>query len=61
MRISMLVQRGCICQCCGVELDGEMSESPRSCDACCELEVANLRENQETPARPLVRVYAVQS
>ena len=61
MRISMLIQRGYICQCCGVELDGEMSEGPRSCDSCRELEAANQRENLETPARPIVRVYAARA
>lgn len=61
MRISMLIQRGYICQCCGVELGGEMCESPRSCDSCRELETANQRENQETPVRPIVRVHAARS
>jgi len=58
MRISMLVQRGFICQRCGVEMDGEMTESPRSCRSCEELEAANQREDMEAPARPIVRVHA---
>jgi len=58
MRISMLVQRGFICQRCGIELDGEMSDSPRSCRSCEELDEANQREEMETPARPIVRIHA---
>lgn len=34
MRISVFVQRGFICQRCGIEIDGEMSGSPRSCTVC---------------------------
>lgn len=34
MRISVFVQRGFICQRCGVEIDGEMTGSPRCCTAC---------------------------
>ena len=58
MIISMLVQRGYICQRCGVEIDGEMTEMTRSCETCQEIEAANRREEMETPARPIVRVHA---
>ena len=34
IRISLLVQRGVLCQSCGDEVGGEMSGSPRSCEAC---------------------------
>lgn len=34
MRISLLVQRGAICQSCGCELHGEMTGLPRSCTDC---------------------------
>ena len=34
MRISILVQRGVICQSCGCEVSGEMTGSPRSCAEC---------------------------
>jgi hypothetical protein len=34
MRISLLVQRGVICQRCGCEVAGEMTGSPRSCADC---------------------------
>jgi len=58
MRISMLVQRGFICQRCGVEIDGDVAETTRSCESCCELEGTSQRNDLETPARPVVRVYA---
>ncbi len=58
MRISMLIQRGFLCQQCGAEIDGEMCEIIRSCQSCEELEAANERERMETPARPIVRVHA---
>jgi hypothetical protein len=58
MRISMLVQRGFICQHCGVEIDGEVAETTRSCDTCHELESASQQEDLETPVRSVVRVYA---
>jgi hypothetical protein len=60
MRISMLVQRGLICQCCGVEIDGQLTESTRSCDACRELEAANAREEMDVSERPIVRLQAAQ-
>ena len=34
IRISLLVQRGAICQSCGCELHGDMTGSPRSCTEC---------------------------
>ena len=34
MRISVFVQRGLICQCCGKEIDGEMTGAPRKCSTC---------------------------
>ncbi len=34
MRISVFVQRGFICQCCGTEIDGEMTGTPRKCQTC---------------------------
>lgn len=34
MRISLLVQRGGLCQCCGCEMAGDMTGSPRSCSDC---------------------------
>lgn len=34
MRISLLVQRGVLCQSCGCELHGEMTGSPRACTDC---------------------------
>ena len=34
MRISMLIERGFICQHCGVEIDGALTESVRSCGTC---------------------------
>ena len=58
MRISMFVQQGLICQRCGVEIDGQMTGIPRSCRNCEELAAANLREELETPARPVVHAYA---
>lgn len=58
MRISMFVQRGLICQRCGIEIDGEMTGSPRSCPDCHDLEMANRQEDGDLQARPLVRSLA---
>ncbi|MBL8818103.1 MAG: hypothetical protein JNL58_18900 [Planctomyces sp.] len=46
MRISTFVQRGFICQRCGIEIDGELTGEPRTCQCCEELDAANRREEQ---------------
>ena len=38
MRISVFIQRGLICQRCGIQIDGEISGHPRSCPACLDLD-----------------------
>ena len=49
MRISLLVQRGALCQCCGCELSGEMVGSPRSCSDCASAGTP-LRQQRDQPA-----------
>ncbi len=58
MRISLFIQRGLICQRCGVEIDGEVTGAPRICTDCQELELANHREQRPLPLRPLVKALA---
>jgi hypothetical protein len=49
MRISVFVQRGFICQCCGVEIDGEMTGEPRRCSRCHEQQNQPEKAVEETP------------
>ena len=49
MRISVFVQRGFICQCCGVEIDGEMTGEPRRCSRCQEQQNQPERAGEEQP------------
>ena len=60
MRISVFVQRGFICQRCGIEIDGEMSGQPRSCCQCSELDAAGSTELSEvqTSAPRMIRQLA---
>ena len=34
LRVSVLVQQGYMCQCCGAELSGDPAGKPVSCTAC---------------------------
>lgn len=34
LRVSLLIQRGFVCQSCGTEIDGEVTGAPRKCIAC---------------------------
>jgi hypothetical protein len=61
MRISMMIQQGYLCQRCGVELDGQITDCVRSCSSCRELEEANLREESADLPRNIVRVPVAQS
>ncbi len=60
MRISVFVQRGFICQRCGIEIDGEMSGHPRSCCQCLELDSAGSTESAdcESTSSRMVRQLA---
>ncbi|MFM7164487.1 MAG: hypothetical protein ACKO3T_04525 [Planctomycetaceae bacterium] len=54
MRISVFVQRGFICQACGVEIDGQMTGEPRRCPHCEELHTNPAEQHAQTPLfRPL--------
>lgn len=55
MRISVFVQRGFICQCCGVEIDGELTGEPRRCPACEEI---HSKPEQAAAHSPLFRPLA---
>ncbi|MFN5742525.1 MAG: hypothetical protein ACK5A1_13155 [Planctomyces sp.] len=55
MRISVFVQRGFICQCCGVEIDGEMTGEPRRCLRC---EESHSKPEQAAELSPLFRPLA---
>lgn len=62
IRISLLVQRGVLCQSCGGEVGGEMSGSPRSCEACriqnFENEGGMIYSEEKKPMEPYVPEWA---
>jgi hypothetical protein len=43
LRISLLVQRGYICQSCGDQIDGELHHAPRRCQRC---EIIYMKDGQ---------------
>lgn len=52
LRTSLLVQRGYLCQSCGVELAEEPAGRPRSCDSCAILENQQATDAEDIAAGP---------
>lgn len=58
IRISLMVQRGYICSACGIEIDGQYSETIRQC---CDCQVDDAPQQAEPEAAPKAGQQLVQS